>query len=422
MFLIGGLIHRMIFWELVKVFCMALTSLTGLFLIGLVVQQANQMGLSIGQTLAVLPLLIPYTLPYTIPATTLFASCVVYGRLAHDNEAVAMKAAGVDLFTVVRPAVTLGVLAAGVTFALAHSVIPHTQTLLQQQIMKDPEEVLYNLLKRERCYKASKFPYVIYVKDVQGRRLMDVVLKKKEMIRDPASKDESWTGKYDLVGRAREARLRVVLPDGSNPDDKPMLYIDPDRWAATGENSTTIRLDGNRPFGVPLPESLTGKELKDKPMNLEWQDLPPKAGEFRGELAKIEERARVNQQLLDTVTDPEQRKKLEEEAIGLRYVTEHWLRQIRNVECEYYMRPALAVGCLVFALIGCPVGLWANRADYLSAFVTCFLPAVCAYYPLLLAGSNMGKDGKIVMPLGVFAANITVGLAAVFLTFKLIKR
>src|SRR5579883_2488588 len=135
----------MIFWELVKVFCMALTSLTGLFLIGLVVQQANQMGLSIGQTLAVLPLLIPVTLPYTIPATTLFASCVVYGRLSHDNEAVAMKAAGVNLLTVVRPALALGVVTTLATFYLAHSVIPHTQAMLQKQIMKDPEEVLYNL-------------------------------------------------------------------------------------------------------------------------------------------------------------------------------------------------------------------------------------------------------------------------------------
>ena len=42
-------------------------------------------------------------------------------------------------------------------------------------------------------------------------------------------------------------------------------------------------------------------------------------------------------------------------------------------------RPALAFGCMVFALIWCPVGMMANRADYLSTFVVCFLPTVFVY-------------------------------------------
>src|SRR5579883_1791879 len=342
----------MIFWELVKVFCMALTSLTGLFLIGLVVQQANQMGLSIGQTLAVLPLLIPVTLPYTIPATTLFASCVVYGRLSHDNEAVAMKAAGVNLLTVVRPALALGVVTTLATFYLAHSVIPHTQAMLQKQIMKDPEEVLYNLLKRERRFNPGNFPYVIYVKDVQGRRLMDVVIKHRAGIKDPTNGKDVYTGGYDFVLRAREARLRVALPDGSAPDDKPMLYIDPDRWAGAYENSAVMRMDGNRPVAVNLPESLSGKELKDKPMNLEWPDLPAKEQEFRAELAQAEREEADLRRRLAAEANPDARKNMEDRLDGFKYVFEHLWRQVRNIQCEYYMRPALALGCMVFALVG----------------------------------------------------------------------
>jgi lipopolysaccharide export system permease protein len=411
----------MIFWELVRVFALALTSLTGLFMIGLVIQQANQMGLSLGQTIMVLPLLVPYTLPYTIPATTLFATCVVYGRLSHDNEAVALKAAGVNLLTVVRPAVALGLITAGITFALAHSVIPQTQSLLQRQLMKDPEDVLYNVLKRERNFKAANFPYVMYVKDVQGRRLIDLVLKKKEVVKDPSNGKELFTGKYDFVVRAREARLRVVFPDGSNPDEKPTLYIDPDRWASVMDTAT-IRLDGNAPVGVPLPDHLTGKDLKDKPMNLAWHDLPPKLAEFRANIEDTEQEKEKTRWQQAHTPDPLEQKKLEAHSVALQYVSEHWWRQYRNIECEYHMRPALALGCVVFALIGCPVGLWAHRADYLSAFVTCFLPTVCAYYPLLLAGSNMGKDGKVPMAAGVYASDALVGVMAVVLIFKLIKR
>ena len=97
-------------------------------------------------------------------------------------------------------------------------------------------------------------------------------------------------------------------------------------------------------------------------------------------------------------------------------------RTIRNIQAEFYLRPALAFGCLLFALLGCPVGIWANRADYLSTFVICFLPALFVYYPLLLAGSGMGKDGKLPLGLGCWLANIVVGIAAIVLNARLLRR
>jgi lipopolysaccharide export system permease protein len=50
------------------------------------------------------------------------------------------------------------------------------------------------------------------------------------------------------------------------------------------------------------------------------------------------------------------------------------------------------------------------------------LPTVFVYYPLLLSGGGLAKEGKIPMVVGVWAANVVVGLAAVVLTFRLIRR
>ena len=63
------------------------------------------------QILAVIPLLIPSTLPFTIPSTTLFATCLVYGRLSADNEITALRATGVHLGRVILPCLLLGVVA-----------------------------------------------------------------------------------------------------------------------------------------------------------------------------------------------------------------------------------------------------------------------------------------------------------------------
>ena len=88
----------MIFRELVKVFLLCLVGITGILLMAGIVAEASQQGLNPAQVLAVIPLLVPSTLPYTIPATTLFAACIVYGRLAADNEILAIRAADPSLW------------------------------------------------------------------------------------------------------------------------------------------------------------------------------------------------------------------------------------------------------------------------------------------------------------------------------------
>src|SRR5436190_187252 len=104
----------MILWELVKVFVLCLIGITGILLMATLIAEARQQGLGPMQILKIIPLLIPSTLPYTIPTTTLFATCVVYGRLSHDNEILAIRAAGINMIRVVWPGVLLGLVMSGV--------------------------------------------------------------------------------------------------------------------------------------------------------------------------------------------------------------------------------------------------------------------------------------------------------------------
>src|SRR2546430_11765444 len=121
----------MILWELCKVFVMALVAITGILLVAGLIAEATQQGLGPSQILEVIPLLIPSTLPYTIPATTLFATCVVYGRLSADNEVLAIKAAGINVLKVVWPGFFLGLVMSLVTLGLYYRVIPYTTCLLR---------------------------------------------------------------------------------------------------------------------------------------------------------------------------------------------------------------------------------------------------------------------------------------------------
>src|SRR5437763_5865493 len=116
---------------------MALIGMMSILVLAGIVAEATQAGLRPDQVLMIIPLLVPSTLPYTIPATTLFATCVVYGRLAHDNEILAIKAAGIHLLKVIVPAAILGILMSGATMSLYYRLIPRTHYMLRTQFLKE---------------------------------------------------------------------------------------------------------------------------------------------------------------------------------------------------------------------------------------------------------------------------------------------
>jgi lipopolysaccharide export system permease protein len=85
------------------------------------------------------------------------------------------------------------------------------------------------------------------------------------------------------------------------------------------------------------------------------------------------------------------------------------------------MRPALSLGCFCFILVGCPVGIWLSKSDFLSSFITCFLPIVLIYYPLMLCGTGMAKEGRI-DPVGlVWAADTIIIFIGTFLCWRTVR-
>jgi lipopolysaccharide export system permease protein len=435
-----GTINRMILAELVKVFLMSLIALTGMFLLAGLIQEATQKGLSPGQIVMAIPLIIPNTLPFTIPATTLFATCVVYSRMSADNEVLVLRAAGVNIYHLIWPALVLGIGTATVTGALYYDTIPRSQRLLQAQLLHDAEDILYGMLKREGGLRQSNLDYVLFVRDVQGRDLIDVVIKKRRADR---------VG-YEMVARAQTATLRVRKVTDETATDVPEAKKEK-RMTATerfrkkrgagisGDKYELVVLMGrcyvdslkgdaaaefhDQPYATPLPETIFGKPTGDRPSSQTWQELFANLAEARQDLADLQAEFQGLQSSIDpaavSVPGTKSSKELAEEVRTgpIRYTRELVLK----TEVEIQLRPALAFGCLCFVLIGCPVGIWASRSDYLSVFIICFLPTMFLYYPLLLASQNLSKNGKV-PAWTAWAADAVALLVAFVLIKRLMKR
>jgi lipopolysaccharide export system permease protein len=244
------------------------------------------------------------------------------------------------------------------------------------------------------------------VREVQGKRLLDVIFKKKA---------PSGNG-YELVARTREARLRVDM-------ETSQIILDMGRCTVVGDKDGQGAANDNI-YSVPMPESLLGKDQRNRTSALTWNELLAR----RDEAVKEQQEALNNLRWLEAHPPGPSASEADHTSYTKRVngakfeALEHIPRLLNSIDVELCSRPALSVGCLCFVLIGCPVGVWASRSDYLSIFVICFLPTLFVYYPFLLAGINLAKDGKLPAFIAVWAANFIVGTIAVVLTWRLMRR
>jgi lipopolysaccharide export system permease protein len=394
-------LQRAIAWELLKVFTLTITVVTGILVLVGMVSEAAEYGLTPAELLATIPLIIPNFMPYTIPAATLFSSCLVYGRLASDNEIVALRAAGVHLFCIVWPAILLGIGATAVTACLYYDVIPTSQYLLRTRWLQAAEDLFYRMLQNRMHGDLPGLGYKVWVRDVHGRELIDVIFKR------PGPQ-----GRYDVVGHAQSADLSIDAEHNQLLVHlKKGEIIDVVRETQIGFTERTLPLRLPDQF-LALSKGRGFRELtipelvghREKALNqLAQLDAALNGGpngEARGDAEACETPPRAD---------------LERSRNWFRY-------DLRSTEIQLSIRPAVAFSCFGFMLVGCPVGVWVRRKDYLSTFVACFIPTIGIYYPFLLRGIQLSERGRANPFVALWVGDIVLLAAGLVMVARLVRR
>jgi lipopolysaccharide export system permease protein len=378
-------LHRYILFELLRIFTLALTGLSGIVVMAGIVQETSQQGLGPEHILMLIPLLLPSTLPYTVPATMLFAVAVVYGRLSGDNEITAIKSAGIPVRVAVWPAVMLSVLASAGVFALHFQYIPHTHNRLRSMVTNESEDFLYAKLRRDLCFNEPGFNYSIYVREVHGKRLIGPIFKQK-----------NERGEYITVASAEEAEIKVDV-------ENRMIIVN----LLLGDmirNGLQARFV-HQQVEIPFPKKINrNPRARERSM----MEILQRQVEVDAEIEK--RRSELGRFPTGSTADLHQR-----------FQFNDLKRERGELRVELAQRPALALGCFFFTLIGCPVAIWFQKSDFLSSFVTCFLPIVLVYYPLHMLAMNLGKEA-FNEHLALWMGNAVLGLAGLFLLWRLGRR
>jgi lipopolysaccharide export system permease protein len=312
--------------------------------------------------------------PVIFPIAFLLAVLLGFGRLSTDSEVLAMRAAGMSVYTMVRPVVALGALLTAVTLFCNFYFVPYGARQFRYELFR-----IYNTKAiatiHEGTFTEGFFDMVLYAQDVDSKKST----MNKVMIYDE---------------RKKEAPITVVARHGA------ILNSVQD---AAGTPGLVLRLmQGSLHRGTPK------KQIYEK-TNFDTYDI----------FLKIETAKVIGVDLPKTMDITSLQNKINY-VKGLMAKGTPWenlspvdRKEYLDYTVEYWKRFALSGSCLVFALMGVAFGVIRTRTVRSNSFLICLL-VLLFYWGLYSLGLNMASEGKIPAPIGMWSANAILLLIALF--------
>jgi lipopolysaccharide export system permease protein len=402
-----GILQRYVLAEVVRSFLLAVLAMTIIFVLFMVMAEAAKLGLSPRDIMTLVPYVVPSTLPFTVPVSMLFAVTVVFGRLASDNEIIAIKTAGRSAWTVVWPAVLTSAVLSGALMFLSAGFIPESTHQAKLAIFKNFEDAFYKWLKVDREFNNPGWPFLIKVQDVdvETRWMYQATFKHR-------AKEAGAQSTFDLVVTAKRARINFDMKAGFA-----RVYLD-GASVTGGSESKDVILINDREIEMEVPDkNNTGYEKRIQ----EWTspDMVKEQSRLRKLISQERKRQAVGAALMMGSGRLERVDWRHVQASFVDYT--EWNNRLSIFETEKHFRIAQSFGSLVFVLLGAPVGILFARRDFLSAFISCFLPIILLYYPLMLLGVNLSKEGVLNPVPALWSGNMLLALLAGFVTPPIIK-
>jgi lipopolysaccharide export system permease protein len=363
---------RYVLFELIKVFALALACMTLFMIVVGVLKEAYLQGLGLNHVVLLIPYIVPEALRFAVPGTILFAACSVYGRLAADNEVVAVKSMGISPMVLLRPLLFLSALLSFCTVGLNELAVTWGHDGMRRVIVESVEEVIYAKLTQQKSFATKDF--AVNVSAVDGRRLIRPVFTfQSHLQHEPVFTVTAETAELKADSAAdtftvkfHDAEYECGQFRGSAPYFEQELPL-----------SEATRKGDNRasPAYVPMKEILADVERQMQNIGRFNAEMAAEAGfqMITGDFLALN--AHAWQPLTARVREAENR--------------------IARLNMEPHRRWAAGFSCLCFVIVGAPLAVLRRQSDYLSVFFLCFGPILVVYYPLFVFSLERAKSGGL---------------------------
>lgn len=392
------LVTRYVFFELAKIFVISSFAFVALMLIVGIAEEAKKHGLGPELLIQLVPFILPKALMFAMPATCLFSVCVVFGRMAADNEIIAIKSMGLNQSVIVLPVLAVTFLVSLGAVWINDVSYAWSYWGIKQVVLESSDKILYGVLKNEGSFKTNNVS--IEVSGVEGRRLLHPVIN-------------TYSNNQNIRAVAEEATLTTDI-------DSQSLNFEMIRgaWMVDGKDSKFFQFDQfSHPIQIKTPEQIQ-KEAGD-PSHLYLRQISSEITSQTGQLTKMKQ---ANAMLACSQL-------VSGDMLGLSNVD--WLerlaeqkdstKRLSRLHVVPHRRWANGFSCLAFVMIGIPIALRMKTSNYATTFGVCFLPILAIYYPLFMFGLNGAKVGDL-PAYGAWLGNLICMLIGAFWIWRGFRR
>jgi len=363
---------KTLYWYLIKellpAFLLGLIGFTFILLTGRILQLTElfvNKGVPLGYILRLLYFLLPSFLVLTIPMATLLSVLLAFNRLSSDNEITALKASGVSLYQMIPPVLVFACATYTATTFLSLYSVPWAN--------EGSRALLYEVASskasagiREKMFNDDFEGLVLYVEEIQPRTLR-------------------WEKVFISDSRNPAQVLTIIAREGEVLSDPGTLAItlrlkrgaihklgkEPDAYEKIDFSTYDLRLH--------LKTGLKEKRTEEKhPADMTLAELGRSIQALRakGSHAKIQ-----------------------------------WVK--------VHEKFSIPFACLVFGLIGIPLGLQSRvaRSGKFQGFAWA-IGVLLVYYLLTNAGTSLAERGVVLLEAGMWSANAVFITLGIYLLIK----
>src|SRR5437867_9356118 len=321
------------------------------WLLELIVRQSA----TISDTWTISLAILPNVLTFTIPMAVLVGILTGFGRISSDSEAIAFRASGLSMVRLLFPVMLLGVIGCGASLAINASVAPGTASRLR--------ELRYEIAARQVSLEVK--PRVF------NESLTNLVL----YVQNTAPEGFRWDG--------------IMLADMTQPDQPRVTFA---------RSGNLFKDDENHAFLLTLTNGSTHFVAPLSPDRYSFDTF---------------ETTRTSVPIPETPAKPDM-PTLQETTTGTIWNKMQARTATREERVEFHRRLALPFACLVFTIVGLPLGVSTTRGSRSMGLVLSLI-LMLLYYLSFIGGTRIASNAQFSPVWGAWLPNLAFAMIGLFL-------
>ncbi len=383
--------------------------------------------------LEVFVLNLAWMLALSVPMSVLVAVLMAFGRLSADMEITAFKANGVPFYRLLLPVLIVAAIIAGGMMLFNDKILPesnHRARVLMSDITRkkpawniEPGVFIdafpgYNILI-QKVHEDQIHIEGVTIYDKKNRQTPRTIVAKRGTI---GFLDDRSTLKIDLENGEIHER------DEKEPDKYRRLKFKNQSLYIENAGNQLVRSDskfrGDREKSVSMMKQ-DQKELTEKIDNA-YEDIKTRMEQA---FALIEGSngdepvSDINYRLDASAALNKFRNQVKKLGKQIGYEEQNidsWERQYNALAVEIHKKFAIPVACIVFVLLGGPLGVMARKGGMGTGLGLSLLFFIL-YWAFLIGGEELA-DRTLISPfVAMWSANILLGLTGIYLLIKTVK-